>query len=109
MDEIEPENKIAKEISKQKYHLKWADELIERADIEEIKTMVKETSKITAKLSELISQLEEFKTDIIQWCINENCTSVVKGTKAKYARLLQNKEKLSDFSEAKGQRTQEQS
>lgn len=107
MDETEQERAIGKEISKLKYYLEGTDELIETADIEEIKTTVRQTTKITAKLSELISQLQEFKIDsgvsattVRQW---------KKDTKAKYAGLLQDKEKLSDFLEAKEQRSQEQS
>ena len=54
---------IQKEISKLEYYLESADELIQANDIEEIKTTVRQASKITSKLSELIAQLEEIKIE----------------------------------------------
>ncbi len=54
---------IQKEISKLEYYLEGTEELIRVNDIEEIKTTVKQSSKIAGKLSELISQLEESKID----------------------------------------------
>ena len=83
--------------------MEGTDELIRENDVEEIKTTVKQTFKITSKLSELISQLEEFKIDsgisprtVRQW---------KKDIKAKYAELLLDKEKL----ESRERRTQEES
>ncbi len=98
---------IQKEISKLEYYLEGTEELIRANDIEEIKTTVKQSSKIAGKLSELISQLEESKIDsgisartVRQW---------KKDTKAKYAGLLENKERLSDILESREQRIQEES
>ena len=87
--------------------MEGTNELIRANDVEEIKTTVKQTSKIMSKLSELISQLEEFKIDssisprtVRQW---------KKDIKAKNAELLLDKEKLSDFLESRERRTQEES
>ena len=55
---------ILKEISKLKYYLDGADELIRGNDVEEMKTTVKQTSKSTSKLTELISQLENLELTI---------------------------------------------
>ena len=97
---------IQKEISKLEYYLESADELIRANDVEEIKTTVRQASKITSKLSELIAQLEEIKIEngisprtVRQW---------KKETKAKYAGLSSQKERLTDFLESRERQTLEE-
>ena len=96
------EVEIKKEIAKLEYYLEGTDELIE-----EIQVAVKQTTKITSKLSDLISQLEELKIDngetprtVRQW---------KKDVKSKYLNWLGCKDKLSEALAIKDQRSPEES
>ena len=84
------------------------DELIETNDFEEIQVAVKQATKITSKLSDLISQLEEFKIDngethartVRQW---------KKDVKSRYSKWLGHKDNLSEALATKDQRSQKES
>ena len=52
------EDEINKEISKLKYFLEEADELIERKDYDEMEILDKQTGKIINKLTDIIAQTE---------------------------------------------------
>ena len=92
-DEKRLEDEINKEISKLKYFLEEADELIERKDYDEMEILDKRTGKIINKLTDIIAQTEEMKLDhgttpraVRQW---------KKDVRASYLSLVQGKEKLS--------------
>ena len=51
-DKERTENAIRKEISKLQYYLEGADELLRSNDVEEITVAIKQSSKITNKLSD---------------------------------------------------------
>lgn len=85
-------SEVDKEIAKLEYYLEPADELIETNDFEEMRVVIKQSSKIISKLSDLVSQLEGFKIDsgmstrtVRQW---------KKDVKARYSKWLGCKERL---------------
>ena len=101
------EVEIKKEIAKLEYYLEGTDKLMETNDFEEIQVAVKQATKITSKLSDLISQLEELKIGngetpqtVRQW---------KKNVKSKYLKWLGCKDKLSEALAIKDQRSQEES
>ena len=57
------ERNIDKEITKLKYYMEPADELIENNDYLEMENAVKEGNQIVDKITDLISQLEGVKVD----------------------------------------------
>ena len=57
------EKNIDKEITKLEYYLEPENELLECEDYTEMEIVVKLTSKIGDKITDLISQLEEIKID----------------------------------------------
>ena len=86
---------ITKEINKLLYYTEQTDELIESGDEGDLKQVHLRCNKIIDRLSELISEMEEFKIDkgetgraVRQW---------KKETKARYSDLV--KEKILRFSE----------
>jgi hypothetical protein len=62
-DEKKFEDEINKEISKLKYFLEEADELIENRDYAEMDILDKRAGKIINKLTNIIAQTEELKLD----------------------------------------------
>ncbi len=62
-DEKKFEDEITKEISKLKYFLEEADELIQNKDYAEMDILDKRASKIITKLMDTIAQVEELKLD----------------------------------------------
>ncbi len=58
-DEKKFEDEITKEISKLKYFLEEADELIQNKDYAEMDILDKQASKIITKLTDKIAQVEE--------------------------------------------------
>ena len=92
-DEKKLEDEIGKEISKLKYFLDEANELIERKDYDEMEILEKRAGKIINKLTDKIAQTEEMKLDhgttprtVRQW---------KKDVRSSYLSLVQEKEKLS--------------
>ena len=92
-DEKKFEDEINKEISKLKYFLEEADELIENRDYAEMDILDKRAGKIINKLTDIIAQTEELKLDngttpraVRQW---------KKDVRTKYLSLVEDKEKLS--------------
>ncbi len=92
-DEKKFEDEITKEISKLKYFLEEADELIQNKDYAKMDILDKRAGKIITKLTDTIAQVEELKLDhgstprtVRQW---------KKEVKSKYLSLIQEKEKLS--------------
>ena len=86
------EGDIDKEISKLKYFLEEADEIIQAKNYSEMEAINNRAGKIIDKISELISQTEELKIDngktprsVRQWR---------KDTKSKYSPLIAEKEKI---------------
>lgn len=91
-DEKKLEEEIDKEISKLKYFLEEADELIESKDYVEIDILRKRADKIINKLSDIIAQTEELKLDhgitprtVRQW---------KKDVRSKYLSLIKENERL---------------
>jgi hypothetical protein len=62
-DEKKFEDEINKEISKLKYFLEEADDLIENRDYAEMDILDKRAGKIINQLTDLIAQTEELKLD----------------------------------------------
>ena len=98
------EKEIDKEIPKLEYYLEPTDELIESNDLEEIQVTIKQATKVTNKLSDLVSKLEEIKIDhgvsareVRQW---------KKDIKSKYSKWLEEKGRLSKVLNAKEQQMQ---
>ena len=92
-DEKKFEDEINREISKLKYFLEEADELIENRDYAEMDILDKRAGKIINKLTDIIAQTEELKLDnsmtpraVRQW---------KKDVRTKYLSLVEDKEKLS--------------
>ncbi|CAB3994964.1 Hypothetical predicted protein [Paramuricea clavata] len=91
-DEKKFEDEINKEISKLKYFLEEADELIENRVYAEMDILDKRAGKIINKLTDIIAQTEELKLDngttpraVRQW---------KKDVRTKYLSLVEDKEKL---------------
>ena len=87
------EKNIDKEITKLEYYLEPENELLECEDYTEMEIVVKLTTKIGDKITDLISQLEEIKIDqeispraVRQW---------KKETKTRYSSWIEEKDKLS--------------
>ncbi len=85
------ENSIKKEISKLKYYLEPADELIESKDYEEMAIVIQRTAKICETLTDIISNAVELKIElnmtprgVRQWRND---------VKSSYSMLLEEREK----------------
>ena len=93
------ERDIEREVTKLKYYLEPADELIEQNDYVEMEIAVKQGTQIIDKITDLISQLEGMKLDsgasprdVRQW---------KKDKKNEFSPLVQEKIKLSETLSAK--------
>ena len=93
------ERNIEREVTKLKYYLEPADELIEQNDYVEMEIAVKQGTQIIDKITDLISQLEGMKLDsgvsprdVRQW---------KKDKKNEFSPLVQEKIKLSETLSAK--------
>ena len=92
-DEKKFEDEINKEISKLKYFLEEADELIENRDYAEMDILNKREEKIINKFTDIIAQTEELKLD------NGTTPRAVrewkKDVRSMYLSLVEDKEELS--------------
>ncbi len=95
------ENSIKKEISKLKYYLEPADELIESKDYEEMAIVIQRTAKICETLTDIISNAVEFKIElnmtprgVRQWRND---------VKSSYSTLLEEREKIIEALRARDQ------
>ena len=93
------ERNVEREVTKLKYYLEPADELIEQNDYVEMEIAVKQGTQIIDKITDLISQLEGMKLDsgvsprdVRQW---------KKDKKNEFSPLVQEKIKLSETLSAK--------
>ncbi len=95
------ENSIKKEISKLKYYLEPADELIESKDYEEMVIVIERTAKICKTLTDIISNAVELKIElnmtprgVRQWRND---------VKSSYSTLLEEREKIIEALRARDQ------
>ena len=93
------DEEIRKEISKLEYYIESASESLALEDVAEIQTSEKQANKVIDKLTDLISKLDELKID--QGISSRAVRKWKKETKASYANLILEKEKLTRFLEEK--------
>ena len=100
------ERDIDKEVTKLKYYMEPADELIENNDCLEMEIAVKQGTQIISKITDLISQLEGLKLDfgasardVRQW---------KKDKKNEFAPFVQERDKISELLSSKQRQRDEE-
>ena len=100
------ERDIDKEVTKLKYYMEPADELIENNDYLEMEIAVKQGTQIISKITDLISQLEGLKLDfgasardVRQW---------KKDKKNEFAPFVQERDKISELLSTKQRQREEE-
>ena len=100
------ERDIDKEVTKLKYYMEPADELIENNDYLEMEIAVKQGTQIISKITDLISQLEGLKLDfgasardVRQW---------KKDKKNEFAPFVQERDKISELLSTKQRQRDEE-